>query len=192
MGQQKNARTSRAPWLVVIDMQRAFADPASGWATEGYERAQENVARLVEHFPGAVVFTRFVRDPGERGAWQAYYDRWPQFRVAPDSGRWELTLDHPPATPVVDEPTFSKWGPQLEAVVGDAPLVLCGVATECCVLATAYAAADAGRDVTVVSDACAGATAELHDAALRILNMNSPLIGVTTTDLLTRQNINSL
>ena len=73
-------------------------------------------------------------------------------------------------------------GPGAEAIVGDAPLVLVGVATECCVLSTAYAAADAGRTVWVVSDACAGATRELHDQALNILGMNAPLISVVTSD----------
>jgi len=188
MAQQQTPRTGRTPWLVVIDMQQAFADPASGWATEDYSLAEENVARLVEHFPGAVLFTRFVRETDERGAWQRYYDRWPEFRVPPDSARWGLTLDPPSGAPVVDEPTFSKWGAQLETVVGDAPLVLCGVATECCVLSTAFGAADAGREVVVVSDACAGASVELHDAALRIMDANSPLISVVSTaDLVSGQ-----
>ncbi|MFC4787147.1 cysteine hydrolase family protein [Nocardioides sp. MAHUQ-72] len=180
MDQEVVATTGRAPWLVVIDMQRAFSDPASGWAAEGYRRAEQNVEQLVERFSGAVVLTRFVRDPEEPGAWQRYYERWSQFRVAADSAWWEITVDAPPGTPVVDEPTFGKWGDRLQGVVGDAPLVLCGVATECCVLATAFAAADAGREVQVVSDACAGAGPELHEAALRIMDANSPLISVVT------------
>ncbi|WP_180935987.1 cysteine hydrolase family protein [Nocardioides ungokensis] len=192
MGELRTATRNQVPWLVVIDLQRAFADPASGWATEGYRPAEKQVARLVEHFAGSVVFTRFVRDTNERGAWRQYYDKWPQFRVTPESSQWELTLDAPPGTPVVDESTFSKWGTQLRDLVGDAPLVLCGVATECCVLATAFAAADAGSHVTVASDACAGATRELHVAALRIMGTNSPLIDVTTVDVLMHADINSM
>lgn len=176
--------TASAPWLVVIDMQRAFADPASAWATAGYADIEPVVASLAEQFEDRVVYTRFVRDPAEDRAWSAYYDRWSSFRLAPDDAAWDLTLDVPPQAPVVSLGTFSKWGPELEAVLGDAPLVMVGVATECCVLGTAYAAADAGRSVTVVADACAGATSELHSQALTLLDQLAPLVTVTTSDRL--------
>lgn len=174
--------TDRLPWLVVIDMQHAFGDPASGWVAEGYADVVPVVEKLTAQFADRVVFTRFVRDPAEPLHWPAYYDKWSSFRLEPDDPLWELTLDVPDGAPVVDEPTFSKWGRSLEAIVGDAPLVLCGVATECCVLATAYAAADAGREVRVVADACAGATRLLHEQALAIMGTNAPLISVTTSD----------
>lgn len=173
--------TDRRPWLVVIDMQHAFGDPSSGWVAEGYAEIAPVVEKLVARFPQRTVFTRFVRDPDESGQWSAYYDRWAEFRADPDDPVWDLTVDVPAGAPVVTEPTFSKWGAALADVVGDAPLVLCGVATECCVLGTAYAAADAGREVRVVADACAGATTELHEQALRIMQTNAPLISVTTS-----------
>jgi len=166
------------PWLVVIDLQRAFGDPASGWAAQGYDEVVPVVGQLLRRFGDRVVRTRFVRDPAEPGQWAAYYDAWPDFRLPPDDPVWDLLPPAGPGAIVVDEPTFSKWGPALTAVVGDAPLVLCGVATECCVLATALAAADAGRDVTVVADACAGGTREAHDQALALLALNAPLITV--------------
>ncbi len=169
------------PWLVVIDMQVAFGDPSSDWATPGYPYVERVVARLVERFAGRVVWTRFVRDPREPGAWAAYYDQWPSFRVPEDDPVWDLTSAVPDGLPVVSLPTFSKWGPELEAVVGDAPLVMCGVATECCVLGTALGAADAGRQVTVVSDACAGATEKLHRQAVTVLEQLAPLVRVTTS-----------
>lgn len=176
--------TDSLPWLVVIDMQTAFGDPSSGWVAEGYAKIVPVIENLAREYAGRVVLTRFVRDPAEPGQWSAYYDRWTDFRVDPQDPAWDLTLGPVPGAPVVDEPTFSKWGPALEAVVGTAPLVLCGVATECCVLATAYAAADAGRQVQVVSDACAGATRQLHEQALQIMGMNAPLISVVaSTDL---------
>lgn len=169
-------------WLVVIDMQHAFGDPSSPWVTEGYAAIVPAVEKLVGRFQDRVVFTRFVRDPAEPGHWSAYYDRWSSFRIPATDPLWDITLDVPVGSAVVDEPTFSKWGSSLEAVVGEAPLVLCGVATECCVLSTAYAAADAGRQVTVVADACAGASTQLHDQALVIMQTNAPLITVTTYD----------
>lgn len=173
--------TDGLPWLVVIDMQHAFGDPSSGWVAEGYAEIASVVEDLTSTFAGRVVYTRFVRDPAEYGQWAAYYDQWPEFRLDPEHRAWHLTVAPAEGDPVIDEPTFSKWGPALEAVVGDAPLILCGVATECCVISTAYAAADAGRQVRVVSDACAGATRQLHEQALHIMGMNSPLISVVTS-----------
>lgn len=171
-------------WLVVIDMQVAFGDPASGWAAEGYPAVEKAVAELADRFGDRVVWTRFVRDAREELGWSTYYDRWSEFRLPADDAAWDLTLPVAADAPVVSLPTFSKWGPELESVVGDAPLVMCGVATECCVLGTAYAAADAGRRVTVVADACAGATVSLHEQALTLMETLAPLVHVTTSDRL--------
>jgi nicotinamidase-related amidase len=173
------------PWLVVIDIQHVFTDPASGWCTEGSDAAMAVIEDLAGRFRGRTVLTRFVRDPTESGAWTAYYDKWTEFRLDPSDPRWDLSMPLPAGAPVVDEPTFSKWTPALRDVVGDADLVLCGVATECCVLSTAFGAADAGRSVTVVADACAGATTSLHAAALELMHANAPLISVVTAAELT-------
>lgn len=79
----------------------------------------------------------------------------------------------------VDEPTFGKWGEQLRAITGDAPtLVLAGVSTDCCVIATALAAADAGARVHVVASACAGSDAVNHQRALDIMRLFAPQITV--------------
>ncbi|HEY0890442.1 MAG TPA: cysteine hydrolase [Nocardioides sp.] len=168
------------PWLVVIDVQHAFTDPASGWYAEGSDAAIAVIGQLVEQFRGRTAFTRFVRDADEAGSWRDYYDRWTEFRIAPDDPGWGISMTVPAAAPVIDEPTFSKWTQRLRDVIGSADIVVCGVATECCVLSTAFAAADAGRSVTVVSDACAGASVDAHEAALRLLHANAPLIAVTT------------
>jgi nicotinamidase-related amidase len=167
-------------WLVVIDVQHVFTDPDSGWYAEGAGRAMAVIQRLVDRFEGRTVLTRFVRDGAETGGWRRYYDRWTEFRLPPDHPRWGLSMDPPPGAPVVDEPTFSKWSTRLREVVGTADLVLCGLATECCVLSTAFGAADAGRSVTVVAEACAGATEAAHQAALGLMDANAPLITVAT------------
>lgn len=56
-------------------MQRAFGDPASGWAAEGYDEIVPVVEGLARRFGDRVVHSRFVRDPAERGQWRAYYDQ---------------------------------------------------------------------------------------------------------------------
>jgi nicotinamidase-related amidase len=169
------------PWLVAIDLQTIFADPASGWATPGFDRAATATARLVAAFPGRVVRTRFVAPERPAGAWVDYYAEWPFALVPATDPLYDLV---PPLAgldgPVVSATTFGKWGPDLAAVVGpDDPLLLTGVSTDCCVLSTALAAADAGRSVTVVADACAGLSEADHQRALDAMALYAPLIRIT-------------
>lgn len=161
--------------LVVIDAQRAFAEPGSPWCTPGVEDALGGMRRLV----GAsadVVFTRFVPPAEPAGSWMDYYGRWAFAREA-DPAVWDLVAPWTGAA-AIDRPTFSKWGPELAA---QSELVLCGVSTDCCVLATALAAVDAGARVRVVADACA-AEPELHAAALAILRRRAPQLTLSSVD----------
>jgi nicotinamidase-related amidase len=56
-----------------------------------------------------------------------------------------------------------------------------GVATDCCVLSTVLAAADAGVPVRVVGDACAGSTDDDHRKALELMALYAPLVALTST-----------
>ncbi len=67
--------------------------------------------------------------------------------------------------------------------VGD-EMVLTGVATDCCILATAMGAADAGRYVTVLEDACAGQNDAAHDQPLNLLGLLSPMIKIVKSESL--------
>ena len=169
-----------AAHLVVVDMQRVFADPSSGWATPGFAAILPTVVALVAAHRPAVTFTRFVAPAHPEGAWRAYYRRWP-FAVQPAGAPlWDVVPELGPTGPTVDAPTFSKWGPELAARVQDAPLVLAGVSTDCCVLSTAVAAADAGVPVRVVADACAGVDEASHRKTLEVLALYAPLVEVVT------------
>ncbi|MGN6744370.1 MAG: cysteine hydrolase family protein [Amnibacterium sp.] len=170
--------------LVVIDMQRVFADPESPWGTPRYDRAADGVRRLLPRFDRSTVWTRFVAPERPEGAWVPYYEAWPFALVPEGDPIW--TIDPalgPDSGPVVTAPTFGKWGPELAAAVGDADeLVLAGVSTDCCVLSTALAAADAGRAVVVAADACAGLSDDDHDRALTAMALYAPLIRIATVD----------
>lgn len=89
---------------------------------------------------------------------------------------------------IIIEPRFSKWGPELAALVpAGGELVITGVATDCCVLATAPGAVDAGRYVTIVSDACAAVSDEAQQQTLALLELLSPMCEVvSSSDLLAR------
>ena len=58
--------------------------------------------------------------------------------------------------------------------------MLAGVSTDCCVLSTALAAADAGVAVRVVADACAGVNDDSHRQALAIMPLYAPLVEVVS------------
>lgn len=66
--------------------------------------------------------------------------------------------------------------------MGEGPLTVTGVATDCCVLSTVLPAADAGVGVRVVSDACAGSSDDDHDMALHLMHRYSPLVRLAATD----------
>jgi nicotinamidase-related amidase len=166
-----------APWLAVIDMQRVFAEPGSPWLTPRFAQTVGPVRRLVEAFGERVTFTRFIAPDVPVGAWRRYYDQWPFALQPPDARIYELVGDFAPEQ-TLDATTFGKWGPELARHVGSGPLVLAGVSTDCCVLSTALAAADAGVEVQVVAEACAGIDDESHEKALDILRLYGPLIEV--------------
>lgn len=179
-----SAPADAGAWLVVIDMQTIFANPTSLWATPGYPRAASGIQRLVPCFAERVVYTRFIAPEQPWGAWISYYANWPFALVPANDSLYSITAEFDPAgRPVVSRTTFGKWGPELaDAVGGSTDLVLAGVSTDCCVLSTALAAADAGVHVRVVSDACAGLSNADHQRALDAMALYGPLIEVVTVD----------
>ena len=169
------------PGLAVIDMQRVFGEPDSPWLAPRFAEIVDPVLRLAEALAPRVVFTRFVAPAQPHGAWREYYGQWPFALQPPDARIYELADPFAAmAGPTVDATTFSKWGTELAARAGPGPLVLAGVSTDCCVLSTALAAADAGVAVRVVSDACAGIDDESHAKALHVMSLYGPLVEVVT------------
>ncbi|WP_448630145.1 cysteine hydrolase family protein [Cellulomonas soli] len=181
----------------MIDMQNVFGDPASPWCAPRFDEIVEPVRRLARAFADRAVFTRFISPATPTGAWRAYYEDWPFALQPPDAPVWDVVpglvadaaavagTDGGAGT--LDAPTFSKWGPELDRLVGPGGrLVLAGVSTDCCVLSTALAAADAGVEVVVVADACTGIDDESHTKALDVMRLYAPLVTVATVaDVLT-------
>ena len=175
-----NREQESAGVLAVIDMQRVFAEPDSPWFVPRYAQAAAGIRRLLPRFGNRVVFTRFVAPDKPAGAWRPYYEQWPFALQPPQSRIWELTDEFADTDAYrLEATTFGKWTPELAERVGvGGRLVLAGVSTDCCVLSTALAAADAGVYVTVVADACAGVDDPSHQRALDVMRMYAPLIDV--------------
>ena len=178
------------PWLLVVDPQRIFADPASDWASPSFPAAMTQIQRLAAHVgPDRTLVTRWLPTADRSTAWGDYFAAWPFADVPASDPLYELVDDahELSAHPTVDEPTFGKWGPQLASRIGATPgsrphLLVTGVSTDCCVITTVLAAADAGVRVTVVTDAVAHSTAQNGEAALHTMSLFPPQVDLATAD----------
>jgi nicotinamidase-related amidase len=152
------------PVLVVIDMQNGFVNKYS-------HRVVDNVARLIEACRERlipVVFTRFLNSSAS--PFETLID-WPHVSDEPDINIVD-ELSHN-AKVVIDKNFYTAFTEAFDRVVqenGWKTLILCGVATESCVLKTAADAFERGLRPIVISDACASdAGDEAHRAGLFVL-----------------------
>lgn len=176
--------TQGESWLVVIDPQVIFASPDSAWGSPFFADAMANIRRLADAFGERVIVTRWLPTADRSTSWGDYFAAWPFADRPADDPLYALVPEAEGLSPhpTLDLPTFGKWGPELEAIVGrGGRIVLAGVATDCCVVSTALAAADAGAHVTLAADACAGSTAENHAAALQVMSLYPPQITISDT-----------
>jgi len=182
-----------ATWLVVIDMQEVFGDPASPWAAPRFDEVIEPIRALCAAYAPRVVFTRYLAPADPQGAWQPYFAQWPFAAQPPDSDLWTIVpalADLPAqswgidgAGGTLDAETFSKWGPALGSLAGqEGRLVMTGVSADCCVIATALASADAGIETWVVREATAGADDTTTGQALAIMALFDPLLKVVSSE----------
>jgi nicotinamidase-related amidase len=159
---------------VAVDMQRLFAEKTE-WHVPDLDAITGNVAALAEAAP--TVFARFVvpQTPEHAsGRWRQYYRRWECFtgeRLAP--GMLDLVaplarLARPDT--VFDKPTYSAFESAafrtaLERT-GAEVLIVTGVETDVCVLATVLDALDHGFHVVAVADAMASSSPPAHQATI--------------------------
>lgn len=177
------------PWLLVVDPQQIFADPGSEWASPFWDGAWQRIRDLAAAVgPERTLLTRWLPTADRSTAWGDYFRAWPFADVPAGDPRYSLVKGAAEVTahPTIDEPTFGKWGPQLVAALGGdltalPPLLVTGVSTDCCVIATVLAAADAGVRATVVTDAVAHSSAENGAAALHTMGLFGPQVDLAST-----------
>lgn len=97
-----------------------------------------------------------------------------------------------PGEAIFDKPGYSAFeNTELDALLrkrGIEDLLITGVTTEVCVSSTLRTAVDRGYRCTTISDACASAYPELHEAALTMIAVEGGILGdvATTTDIIER------
>ncbi len=161
---------------VVVDMQRVFAE-ATDWRVPTIADVMPPILAMVRAHPRQTVFTRFMTPAAVESAtgdWQRFYARWRSVvRDHMDAAMFDLIEPFAGlALPVevIDKATFSAF--TSHDFVGSLSrrgvesLVLSGVETEVCVLATALDAVDRGLHVVVAADAVTSWSAAGHRAAL--------------------------
>ncbi|MFK0403425.1 cysteine hydrolase family protein [Microbacterium sp. NPDC090225] len=184
VGTGAGAPATEQPWLVVIDPQTIFAAPDSAWGSPFFAEAMPRIRTLAESFGERVLVTRWMPTADRSTSWGDYFTAWPFADRPPTDPLFALVPEASALSPLptLDLPTFGKWGVEIERIVGrGAHIVLAGVSTDCCVISTALAAADAGAHVTLAADACAGSTAENHAAAVQVMGLYPPQITISDT-----------
>ncbi len=164
---------------VVLDMQRVFAE-ATDWHVAALASVLPRILSLVQAHPHQCLFTRFMTPPtiaDASGDWQRLYERWPSV-VLDRMDSAMLDLIEPlarlaPPGEVVDKTTYSAF-PSADFLAALSrrnarTLVLSGVETDVCVLATALDAVDRGLHVVVAADAVASSSLSGHRAALDVV-----------------------
>lgn len=158
-----------------VDMQNVFLEDTE-WHVPWMKIILPAVAALASRRPENTVFTRF-RPPASAqvmpGAWQRYYARWPQFTVNAAPPLLELAPSLaalcPPAA-VFDKAVYSAFGNAgLRAWLDRHAiecLVITGVETDVCVLATVLGAIDSGYRVIVPVDGVCSSTDSGHDSLM--------------------------
>jgi nicotinamidase-related amidase len=166
-------------WHVCIDMQRLFLEPGEWHCPAGLE-ILPNVAALCLHAPERAAFTRFItaRTPSDAtGRWQHYYRRWESVTRAEigDAAMGLHALLEPLAPPgrVFDKLVHDSFGSEafarFVAEIRPSALVLTGIETDVCVLATAMSAVDLGIRVVIPADAVASSSEASHRACLELV-----------------------
>jgi nicotinamidase-related amidase len=163
---------------LVVDMQELFRSHPQ-WGTEALTRIAPAIQRLLTARPENAYFSRFIptqHADHASGAWQRYYRRWSSVTLDQlDPAQIEVIHElRPWAKRVADKPGYSALGnPELRrAAVSSSGhcVILTGVETDVCVLATALDAMDAGLRVVLVTDALASSSDTCHAKALDILH----------------------
>ncbi|NQW11080.1 MAG: cysteine hydrolase [Alphaproteobacteria bacterium] len=155
-----------------IDMQVMF-DHGTEWASPAVRQALPGAMALTQARPRQTVLTRFLpphRPDAAPGRWRFYYERWRD--ICLDKMDPSLAAVVTPLAavgcPILDKAGHSAFdAPSFRRrVEGIETLILSGVETDVCVLATALDAVDAGLRVIVAADAVASASEAGHRATL--------------------------
>jgi len=169
-------RLDRSAGLMVVDMQRLFAEPGP-WQVAWLPRVLPRVTALAERHPERTVLSRFIPPKAPEdvpGAWQDYYRHWRAMtRENLDLALLDLVEPLarlcPPAL-LCDKATYSAFSNRMLrpwlTEQGIRTLIVAGGETDVCVLATVMQALDLGYRIVLAADALCSVNDSTHDALM--------------------------
>jgi len=180
---------------IVVDMQEVFATNPQ-WGFAGIYTIVPAIARLAAAKPSQTLWTRFISAHSAEeavGSWAALYRKWPgatlsagaEMAILPDL----LKLVHKPAN-VFDKPTYSAFhNPAFALALKERKadtLVMSGVETDVCVLATLMDAVDRGYFVVMPEDALTSSDPDGHRHILDVIprRLQSQVYRASVADIL--------
>ncbi len=147
------------------------------WGTQALTDIVPAIQRLLSAHPDNAYFSRFVpaQSPDQAvGAWQRYYRRWVNVTLDKiDPATVDVLPElRPWVKRVGDKTGYSAMAiPELRKAALDSQcVILTGVETDVCVLATAMEAMEAGLRVILAVDALTSSSQTCHAKALDILH----------------------
>lgn len=166
--------------LIVVDLQVVVA-PGGAWEIPGIESVVEATTRLVERHDGPVVASRHIPVPDVVGTTGPFARHADLGELTDDASQLVAPLRHLPS---VAKSTYSVYRADgvREAVREAEEVLVCGVETDCCVLATVFDLLDDGVPTVVVPDAVTGPDPRAHDGALRAMARLGDLVRLHTID----------
>jgi ureidoacrylate peracid hydrolase len=188
--------------LLLVDMQVDFADPDGAVGRDGADltmarAAIGNAMRLTDAARAAGVpclFARLItRDSDETPMLREWKMRRGHEQDVPLCREGTRGAEFVGPQPLADEAVFSKnrydafsgtgLDAHLRGIKRDT-LVIAGLTTECCVDSTARDAFERDYHVFIASDAVAAYEKDLHDGALKALELNCAILA-SSTDIAT-------
>lgn len=156
--------------LIVVDMQNGFVNSRSSGIVEPL---RSFLASWIERgLP--VILTRFINVPGSQ--WETLI-HWTRLREAPEIDLHPAiadVVDGQPNVHVVDKTTYSSLNPEVLSILDELKpdrLLLCGIASDGCVLKTAVDVFEQGMIPVVLKDLTASHAGQaVHDAGLMLIS----------------------
>ena len=183
--------------LLLVDMQVDFAAPDGALGRDGADltmarAAIANAVQLADAARAAGVpclFARLItRDSDETAMLQEWKTRRGHEHDAPLCREGTRGAEFVGPQPLADEAVFSKnrydafsgtgLDAHLRGIKRDT-LVIAGLTTECCVDSTARTAFERDYHVFIASDAVAAYEKDLHDGALKALELNCAILSAS-------------
>lgn len=151
--------------LIVVDVQNGFVNDNS-------RGVLPNIVSLINTWRqsgGPIIFTKFINDPDS--FWRSLIG-WSRLATSPETDIIS-ELDTTGAT-VVEKNTYTSFTPDVASLFRThkwTHVVICGIATDGCVLKTSVDAFEKRIIPIVISDACAShAGQRLHEAGILLLS----------------------